>query len=85
MLYNSFYFGGLGIQRVVATLSSSNICALALGASLLYFLVWNPIFNVKYEAIMIVCIAVAFSSYVFTLKHIVFCYCSYFNFEVYSI
>ena len=60
MLYNSFYFGGLGIQRVVATLSSSNICALALGASLLYFLVWNPIFNVKYEAIMIVCIAVAF-------------------------
>ena len=60
MLYNSFYFGGLGIQRVVATLSSSNICALALGASLLYFLVWNPIFNVKYEAIMIICIAVAF-------------------------
>lgn len=60
MLYNSFYFGGFGIQRVVATLSSSNICALALGASLLYFLVWSPVFNVKYKTIWMVCIAVAF-------------------------
>ena len=37
-------FGGLGIQRVVATLSSSNICALALGASLLYFFSMEPDF-----------------------------------------
>ena len=55
MLYNSFYFGGLGIQRVVATLSSSNICALVFGTSLLYFLVCSPIFNVKYKIIMMPC------------------------------
>lgn len=60
MLYNSFYFGGLGIQRVVATLSSSNICALVFGTSLLYFLVCSPIFNVKYKTIMMACIALAF-------------------------
>lgn len=36
MLANSFYFGGLGVQRVVATFSNSNICGLILGAVLLY-------------------------------------------------
>jgi|GEM_PF-5596169 len=42
MLYNSFYFGGLGIQRVVATFSSSNICALATGTALIFLGVCYP-------------------------------------------
>lgn len=52
MLYNSFYFGGLGIQRVVATLSSSNICGVAFGTSLLYFLICNRyVTGIKYKKI----------------------------------
>ena len=38
MLRNSFYFGGLGIQRVVSTLSNSNECALIFGIILIFFI-----------------------------------------------
>ena len=34
-LYNSYYFGGFGIQRVVMTLSNSNACGLILGSTLI--------------------------------------------------
>ena len=46
-LGNSFYFGGLNIQRVVATLSSSNICALVLGITMVYLIVNNKVFVKK--------------------------------------
>lgn len=36
-LKDSFYFGNLGIQRVVSTLSNSNVFALILGCSLIVF------------------------------------------------
>jgi len=35
-LYNSYYFGGFGIQRVVATLSNSNVYGLILGCTLIF-------------------------------------------------
>ena len=38
MLKHSFYFGGLGIQRVVSTISNSNICGLILGSSMLFLI-----------------------------------------------
>jgi hypothetical protein len=48
MLYTSYYFGGLGIQRVVATFSSSNICGLILGTTLLLGLIYKEyIFKTK--------------------------------------
>lgn len=50
MLYNSFYFGGFGIQRVVATLSSSNICGLVFGSALLCLLICNDyVKGVRYK------------------------------------
>lgn len=60
MLYNSFYFGGLGIQRVVATLSSSNICALVLGASMIFFLIYSPYIKSKYKKTMFFLITSAY-------------------------
>lgn len=38
MLKHSFYFGGLGIQRVVSTISNANICGLIFGSSLLFLI-----------------------------------------------
>ncbi len=46
-LGNSFYFGGLGLQRVVATLSSANICGLVLGLTLVYSIVCNKVYVKK--------------------------------------
>lgn len=60
MLYNSYYFGGLGIQRVVATFSSSNSCALALGMTLIFLLVNNEYVCVKNKKISYLIITVAF-------------------------
>lgn len=60
MLYNSFYFGGFGIQRVVATLSSSNICALVLGSSLIFFLIYSPYLKINHKEIIFFLITVAF-------------------------
>lgn len=60
MLYNSYYFGGLGIQRVVATFSSSNSCALALGMTLIFLLVNNECVCVKKKKIRYLIIMAAF-------------------------
>ena len=60
MLYNSFYFGGFGIQRVVATLSSSNICALVLGPSLIFFLIYSPYLKSKHKKLVFILIAAAY-------------------------
>jgi hypothetical protein len=60
MLYNSFYFGGLGIQRVVATLSSSNSCALALGVTLIFLLVNNQNVCVRWKKMRYFVITMAF-------------------------
>lgn len=57
MLYNSFYFGGFGIQRVVATLSSSNIFALVSGASFFFlFICKDYIKKVKHPVICLIII-----------------------------
>ena len=66
MLYNSFYFGGLGLQRVVATFSSSNICGLVLGSTLLYFLVCKK-FTCKTQKEKIFLIVI-FAAYVLTFS-----------------
>lgn len=66
MLYNSFYFGGLGIQRVVATLSSSNICGVVFGTSLLYFLICNKCLkDIKHKKI---CYIVLLLGYLLTFS-----------------
>lgn len=49
MLYNSYYFGGLGIQRVVATLSSSNTCALILGVVLIFLITSDEFVVLKHK------------------------------------
>ena len=52
-LGNSFYFGGLGIQRVVSTLSSANICGLILGLVFVYSLVCHKVFvKRKYKVLL---------------------------------
>lgn len=38
-LNDSFYFGNLGIQRVVSTISNSNVCALILGTCIIFFVI----------------------------------------------
>lgn len=60
MLYNSYYFGGLGIQRVVSTLSSSNIFALITGMFLIYFIFNYKYINVKHRDICLVIIIAAY-------------------------
>lgn len=44
-LYYSYYFGNLGLQRVVTTMSNSNACALFLGSSLIFLLLCFPAFH----------------------------------------
>ncbi len=61
MLYNSYYFGGLGIQRVVSTISNSNVCALILGITLIFLVFCYPYLkNNKFRNISILLIAVAY-------------------------
>ena len=61
MLYNSFYFGGLGIQRVVATYSSSNICALVLGVTLIFLVIYKDLGNKpKRNQLFLIVISVAY-------------------------
>lgn len=61
MLYNSFYFGGFGIQRVVATLSNSNVCALILGVTLLFIIICYPfLMGIKYKYILLCIIGCAY-------------------------
>lgn len=57
----SYYFGNLGIQRVVATLSSSNICALILGIVIVYEIAsFNTIKPIKYWLLKMSIIVLAY-------------------------
>ena len=56
MLYNSFYFGNLGIQRVVSTFSSSNIYGLCSGIVLLASIILYEYINIKCKNILIILI-----------------------------
>ncbi|MGN0374717.1 MAG: O-antigen ligase family protein [Butyrivibrio sp.] len=62
MLKYSFYFGGLGIQRVVSTISNSNICGLILGSSLLFLISCYPYIPVsrKFKNIFLIAIGVGY-------------------------
>lgn len=63
MLGYSFYFGGLGIQRVVSTFSNSNVCALILGMTLIFIVSIYPYIKTKKEPvkdIAIVCILIGY-------------------------
>lgn len=60
MLYNSFYFGGLGMQRVVATFSSSNICGLFFGITLTYLVIFYNEIQSKYKNIYVIIIGIAY-------------------------
>lgn len=62
MLGHSYYFGGLGIQRVVSTISNSNICGLILGSSLLFLVSCYPFIptSKKLKNILIIAIAVGY-------------------------
>lgn len=66
MLYNSYYFGGFGIQRVVSTISNSNVCALILGMVLIFLCVCYPMLNgMKGKNI---CILIMLLGYVLTFS-----------------
>ena len=56
MLYNSFYFGNLGIQRVVSTFSSSNIYGLCSGIVLIASIILYEYINIKCKNILIILI-----------------------------
>lgn len=60
MLTNSFYFGGLGIQRVVATLSNSNVCGLILGSTLIVLICFYPFIKLKFKKFLIFIILIAY-------------------------
>ncbi len=62
MLKHSFYFGGLGIQRVVSTISNSNICGLILGSSMLFLISGYKIlpFSKKMKITLLIAIAAGY-------------------------
>lgn len=61
MLYNSYYFGGFGIQRVVMTLSNSNVCGLILGCTLILLVINYQYFaDKKYTPFLILAIAAGY-------------------------
>lgn len=66
MLYNSYYFGGFGIQRVVMTLSNSNVCALVLGSTLIFLLC--GLSNFKNKARTYVLLGIIAVAYVLTFS-----------------
>lgn len=66
MLYNSYYFGGFGIQRVVSTISNSNVCALILGTTLLVLLICYPYLeNIKGKNVLL---GIIFLGYLLTFS-----------------
>lgn len=60
MLNYSFYFGGLGIQRVVSTLSNANICGLVLGTTLLFLIFLYPYINNEKKNIYILLMLIGY-------------------------
>lgn len=60
-LKDSFYFGNLGIQRVVGTISNSNACALILGCVLLSItLSYKKVVKTKFDIVKLICIFLAY-------------------------
>ncbi|MDY6282339.1 MAG: O-antigen ligase family protein [Erysipelotrichaceae bacterium] len=60
MLYNSFYFGNLGIQRVVSTFSSSNIYGLCSGMVLIASIILYKFINIKHKNLLILIITIGY-------------------------
>ena len=56
----SFYFGNLGIQRVVSTISNSNVCGLILGFSFVFLLMCYSEIKNRYKNIFILIIFVGY-------------------------
>lgn len=57
----SYYFGGMGIQRVVSTLSNTNVLAVILGTAVIYFITLkDEILKKKYDIIKLVIIVGAY-------------------------
>lgn len=65
-LKDSFYFGNLGIQRVVSTISNSNVCALILGSFLIFISMnFNKVIKTKFDVAKLL---VVFIAYVLTFS-----------------
>ncbi len=61
IIANSYYFGGLGIQRVVSTLSNPNVLALILGSTLIFLLLgFSRFAHKKIAGVLLGVIAVAY-------------------------
>ena len=61
MLGYSYYFGNLGIQRVVSTISNSNVCALILGSILITVIFrFKELVRTKWDWVKLACIALAY-------------------------
>ena len=65
MLASSFYFGNLGIQRVVSTISNSNVCGLIFGFSFIYLIMCYSEIKNRYKNIFILII---FAGYILTFS-----------------
>lgn len=60
MLSNSFYFGGFGIQRVVSTISNSNVCGLIFGMSLITLIILYDYWNIRYKNFLLIILGSGF-------------------------
>ena len=60
-LKDSFYFGNLGIQRVVGTLSNANVCAGILGISLIAIVFnYKKVITTKWDFCKLICVGLAY-------------------------
>lgn len=66
MLSNSFYFGNLGIQRLVSTLSNSNAAAVVLGTTFILLICCYP--YIKKIKFVNVCLLAIFVGYMATVS-----------------
>lgn len=62
MLRNSFYFGNLGIQRVVSTFSNTNVCALVFGMVIIFMIYMYQYIELKrwIKNVAILCIVAGY-------------------------
>ena len=60
MLNNSFYFGGLGIQRVVSTISNSNVCGLIFGMSLILLIIMYDYWEIRFKKQFLFLLAIGY-------------------------
>lgn len=59
-LNHSFYFGGLGIQRVVSTVSNCNTLALILGVTLIFFIGCYKKLQIKWKNMYLILVVAAY-------------------------